>query len=77
MKWRTNREGLVKDAEYLCEIDGTHYEVLMYKDNELLYGEHDIVWTSEFVYSDNQITKWCPLSEIVEFLNAGGTSDEY
>ena len=77
MKWRTNREGLVSYDEYLCEIDGTYYEVLMCSDNDLSCGEHDIAWASDFVYRDNQITKWCPLSEIVEFLNAGDSSDEY
>lgn len=76
MRWRTDRERLIHGEEYLCEIDGTFYNVLMYSDCELEGGEHYITWSSEFVYEDNQITKWCPLSEIVEFLNTGDSSDE-
>lgn len=76
MKWRTNREGLVNDKEYLCEIDGTYYEVLMYHDCELMHGEHDIAWVSDSVYRDDGITKWCPISEIIEFLNTGDSSDD-
>lgn len=72
MRWRTNREGLVSNEEYLCEIDGRIYDVLFYQDFEQYDGEHYISWSSDFVYDDNQITKWCPLSEIVEFLNTGG-----
>lgn len=71
MRWRTDREGLINDEEYFCEIDGREYDVLMYRDCDLTGGEHYITWSSEFVYDDNQITKWCPLSEIVEFLNTG------
>lgn len=77
MRWRTNREGLVNDEEYLCEIDGTDYDVLMYCNYELEYGEHYIAWASDFVYGDDRITKWCPISEVVEFLNTGDPSDEY
>lgn len=72
MRWRTDREGLIHDKEYLCEIDGRKYDVLFYQDFEQYDGEHYISWSSDFVYEDNQITKWCPLSEIVEFLNTGG-----
>lgn len=71
MRWRTDREGLINDKEYLCEIDGTEYDVLMYKRISFDYEEDYITWSSEFVYNDNQITKWCPISEVVEFLNTG------
>ena len=30
MRWRTDREGLINNEEYLCEIDGRGYEVLLY-----------------------------------------------
>lgn len=69
MRWRINREGLVNDEEYLCEIDGTDYDVLMYRNCELTNGEHYIAWTSGAVYEDDRITKWCPISEIVGYLN--------
>lgn len=72
MRWRTDREGLINDEEYLCEIDGTYYDVLLYTRYTCIDGEDYIAWSSEYIYKDNQITKWCPLSEIVEFLNTGG-----
>lgn len=77
MRWRTNREGIVDGNEYLCEIDDAFYEVLTYRRLSCGDEEDYITWSSEYVYEDNQITKWCPLSEIVGYLNTGGSSDEY
>lgn len=76
MGWRTNREGLIHGEEYLCEIDDTEYDVLRYSRLSCGDEEDYITWSSEFVYKDNQITKWCPLSEIVEFLNTGDSGNE-
>lgn len=76
MKWRTSREGLANNEEYLCEIDGTEYDVLMYYRCSFSDEEDYITWSSDFVYWDNRITKWCPISEIVEFLNTGDSSDD-
>ena len=76
MRWRTDREGLIHGEEYLCEIDGREYDVLLYSRLSCGDEEDYITWSSEFVYRDNQITKWYPLSEIVKYLNTGDSSDE-
>lgn len=68
MKWRDNNTHPEPLTECLCEYtnpnDGTRFYAPL-----IAYPEGTWITGSAILYNQYEITKWCPLDEIAEYLN--------